>query len=139
MSNKPDKKEELQHKIMQFQLLQQNLQSLDQRRRIVEEHIDEFYRTRLAIKDLESTKINSALIPIGAGAFVSGTLSDSDTVVISIGGGVAIRKKRKEAEEFIEERLKEIEAVLTEVSKQWQSVYSQLVLLESEIGKLQGE
>lgn len=131
-----DNKEELQKKILQFQFLQQNLQMIQEKQEIAAERLEDLSRTKSALEELENVKGN-ALISIGSGNFVSGSITDTKNVIIGIGGGCAIKKTREGAIEFLDLKIKEIEKALDKISSQGQFIVEQLTNLRSDIEKLQ--
>jgi len=131
------KKEELQKKVLRFQVMEANLKALEERAQLVTQRLEDIQRTILAINDLEKTKPNSALIPIGSGNFVQGKIENTEEMIVDVGSGVFIKKKKDEAKEILEERLKEFEKLLQEISTSAQAILVELEKIQEEIRKLQ--
>ena len=60
-----------------------------------------------AIQNLKKAKAD-ALVPVGAGVFISCPKPDPDRVVLNIGANVMVSKKPEEAVKLLEERQKKI-------------------------------
>jgi len=134
---KEKKKEELQKKLVEFQLLNLNLNVLQERIQTVNQRASELQKTRNAIDELKTTKPNKAMIPLGSGNFVFGSVEDSENVIVGIGSGVAIKKKREEAMDILDDKIRESENVLNDLTNQTQAVIERLETLQLEIEKLQ--
>ncbi len=131
------KEDKLREKAMQFQMLQANIQSLQERENMLVQKIEELHRTRLSLKELDITKKGDAFIPIGSGNFIPGKITELDKVLIGIGGGVAVKKERTDAIGFVQDRIDELEGEITNISKHGQGLLTQLSKLQTDIEKLQ--
>ena len=125
-------KENVQEKIAQFQTLQNNLQKLEQREKLLLQGLDDLERTKLALVDLEGST-GEAYVPIGANNFVLGEVKDSENILISIGSGIAIKKTREEAFKITESRIKEFKTEATKSVKELEKISNKLVKIREEI------
>jgi len=130
-------KEDLQKLVIQFQILEANLKALQERAVILNERIEEIEKTKIAIEDLKQAKPTKALIPLGSGNFISGTIENTEDIVVGVGSGVAIKKKKEDALAILESRLKEIEEDLINVTSQSTSIAFELEKIQEKIEKLQ--
>ena len=130
-------KNDIQKLAIQFQVLEANLKELQEKAGILNERIEEIEKTRTAIEDLEQAKPSKALIPLGSGNFISGTIENTDDVIIGIGSGIAIKKKREEAVSILDSKLKELEANLNILTDQSTKIAFELEKIQEEIEKLQ--
>jgi prefoldin alpha subunit len=129
--------QEIQKKMLQFQILEGNLRTVRGQLENVAGRLEDMERTKLALGDLGSVKANdSAMIPVGAGTFVKGKIMDAGNVLVSIGADMAVMKTREEAVSFLDERLAEIRKMAEEISAQERVVVSELQRLQPEIQKL---
>lgn len=127
----------MQKLVIRFQILETELKSLQERSQILSEKIDEIEKTREAIKELKIVKQNKALIPLGSGNFISGTIENSEEIMIGIGSGIAIKKKREDAIAILDNRFKEMEGDLNEVTDQTTAIAFELEKIQEQIEKLQ--
>jgi prefoldin alpha subunit len=131
------KKEELQKKIIQFQILNTTLAALQEKAKIINQQKEELQKTKNAIEELKTINPNKALIPLGSGNFIYGRIDDTENIIVGVGAGVAIKKKRKEAIEILNLKLRELEVSMNDVTNQMQVLSQQLEKLQIEIEKLQ--
>ena len=135
---KEDKKrEELQKKVLQFQFMENNLKTLQERAQLVTQRMDEIQRTMIALEDLDKTKPNKALIPIGSGNFVQGSIENTEEVLVNVGSGIIVRKKKQESKKMLEEQIKEFEKVLQQISTSAQTILIELQKIQEDIQKIQ--
>lgn len=137
MPGKKLTEQEVQQKMMQFQLLENNTRALRAQLEQVAARMEELTRTKIGLEDLKDVKAgDSAFVPVGAGAFVEGKISDPSRVLISTGSDVAVKKTREEAIELIDERLAEIQKTAEELAAQERRVAAELQKLQPELQKL---
>lgn len=131
------KGEELQKKLVEFQILDTNLKMLQERVDIVNQKLEELQKTRAAIEELKDTKPNKALIPLGSGNFVYGSIENCEDIIVGAGSDVAIKKKREEAIKILDSRIKEFENSLNDIIKQSSAFVFQLEKVQQEIENIQ--
>lgn len=131
---------ELQRKILHFQLLQAHLQELQRRQEMLAERLAELARTRAAFEELKTVKAgDAAMVPLGGENFISGKITDTKSVLVSIGGGVAIRKSADGAAEILDSRINEMEKIADELGAEASATVSQLTRLQSELEASAGD
>jgi prefoldin alpha subunit len=131
------KKEDLQKKVMEFQILDQNLKMLQERAEFFNQKLEEVHRAKEAVRELEKTKPGKALIPLGSGTFAFGTIENCDDLIISIGSGIATKSNRANALENLDKRAKEIECDLNDIIKQITIFVSQIEKTQRDIEEMQ--
>jgi len=125
--------EDLQRRSMQFQILQANMQVVHERQRALSQRLREFEETKQTIGDMKSVKSGSEiLMPIGSGNFVSGKVSDTEKVIVGVGGGIAIKKSPEDALKFLDERSAEVKSAIQELGMQFAHMENDLRMLQSE-------
>jgi len=130
-------KEDFQKKVVQFQILESNLKALQEKADELNQRIEEIQSTKTAIEELKQIKPSNALIPLGSGNFVSGKIENAEEVIIGIGSGIAIKKKREDAIIVLDNTMKELERSLDDVRNHIMSIALQLEKLQEELEKLQ--
>ena len=131
------KNDEIQKKIVEFQVLEANLKILQDRTEKLNEKMEEFQSTRMAIEELKETKPNEALIPLGSGIFIEGSVEKSENLIVDIGSGVVLKKSREETTEIIENKIKELEKDIKNVTEQSMSIILRLEKIREEVEKTQ--
>ena len=132
-----NQKEDLQKKIMEFQILDQNLKTLQERAEMFNQKLEDLQMSRAALEELGKTKPDKALIPLGSGNFAYGSIDNCDDVIYGIGSGVAIKGKKERAIENMDKRIKEIENSLNDMIKQITIFVSQIEKTQRDIESLQ--
>jgi len=132
-----NKKDDLQKKIVEFQILDTNLKMLQEKAGLVNQKLEDLQRTKIAMEDLKKTKPSKALVPLGSGNFVYGSVENCDDIIVGIGSDVAVKKKREKALEFLGGRIKDLENNLNTVLKQSSVFVMQLEKVQQEIESLQ--
>ena len=135
---KEDKKrEEIQKRVLQFQFMENNLKTLQERAQLVTQRMEDVQRTMIALEDLDKTKPNKALIPIGSGNFVQGSIENTEEVLVNVGSGIIVRKKKEESKKMLEEEIKDFEKILQDISTNAQAILFELQKIQEDIQKLQ--
>lgn len=129
--------EDLQKKVMEFQILDQNLKMLQERAEFFNQKLEEVRRAKEAVADLGNTKPGKALIPLGGGTFAYGSIENCSDLIIGIGGGVAVKSTSARAMENLDSRAKEIEKDLNEIVKQITIFVSQIERTQRDIEEMQ--
>ena len=132
-----NKKDDLQKKVIEFQILDTNLKMLQERAEIINQKLEEFYRSKEAMEGLKNTKPNKTLIPLGSGNFIFGSIENCEDVIVEAGGGVAIKKNREDAIKILEGKIKELENSLGEIIKQSSAFVLQIEKVQQEIEDIQ--
>jgi len=125
--------EDLQRRSMQFQILQANMQVIHERQRALSSRLQEFEETKQTIGEMKSVKDGSEiLVPIGSGNFVAGKVSDTEKVLVGVGGGIAIKKSPEDALKFLDERAAEAKSAMQELGDHFAQTENELRMLQSE-------
>ncbi len=131
------KKEDLQKKLIEFQILDANLKMLQEKAGVINQKLEELQKTRAAIEELKNTKPNKTLVPLGSGNFIYGSIENCEDIIVGIGSGIAIKKKREKALEVLDSRIKNFEKDIEQILKQSSVFVIQLEKVQQEIEKLQ--
>ena len=132
-----DRKEDLQRKILEFQIAESELKVIEEREEALIRNLEDLNRTRLALEELRNTKPNVALIPLGGSNFVHGNITDSDSIIVGIGANIAVKKTKDQALEILDERIRHLEQTSEKFAAQAQNIFDRLKTLQTEIEKLQ--
>lgn len=129
--------EDVQKKMLQFQILEGDLRAVRGQLEQAIARIDEASRTKLALEELGMVKADdSAMVPVGAGTFVRGKITDSESVLVSIGSDMAVMKTREDAISFTEDRIAELQKLAEGMMLQEKAVVTELQRLQPEIQKM---
>ena len=112
----------LKEKYMEFQMLEQSLAHLNQKKASIENQMNEFVSLQESLDSLKNSKDHSPMFsPLGSGVFIKSELKDSKNVLVNIGSNIAIERTVEDSKELVEKQMTELRGIL--------------IKLESEIGK----
>ncbi|GEM_PF-298067 len=100
--------------LAQYQALRSQAEALKQNIELILTHIAEFRQTLECLEAIGSGDKVEALVPLGSGAFVNAELGRVESVVLSVGADVAVRKSLEEAKRDLNSRIEELEKVREE-------------------------
>ncbi len=106
-------------KYMQFQMLEQELKQLHQKKDVVENQLAEFTSLAENLRQIESLKEGSNMhTPLGSGIFLKSELKDKSNVLVNIGSGIIIEKKIENAREMVKKQTQELNDVLKKIEQE---------------------
>jgi prefoldin alpha subunit len=104
-----ENEERLRQDLLRLKYFESQLQQVQQQITALEAATNELAMTIDTLNSIkEVNKDADSLMPIGSGAFVSGTLKKQDKVLIDVGSGVVVERTVDGAIETLEERKKSI-------------------------------
>lgn len=127
---------ELQQKMLEYQILEENFKQLNQRRELFTMKLMEIEQTDQAIQELEKSKESDVLLPIGSSVFLPGRVSGKEKLVVGIGADIALEKDASEVKEILGKRRKTLENGLENVQQNMLQIANQMKVLEPEIQKM---
>lgn len=128
--------EKLQEKLMVFQLMERQLESLRQQGMMLEQRLIEIETSKAALDEIDKLKQgNEALIPLGSGLFTNATISGKK-VMTEIGSGLMEEKSAKDAKAFLESRQKELEKAGMELGGEMQKISNDLQRMGPELQEM---
>lgn len=131
------KKEEVQQKVILYQLLQKHLEGLRQQILENERRFLEIQTTQQAMKDFEKKKGTDALIPLGSGCFANAQMTDVSKVLMDVGGGIVVKKTISEVKTILDEKEKDVGAVSERVQNEVNQIIKQMNDIATEINEAQ--
>ncbi|MBI2499251.1 prefoldin subunit alpha [Candidatus Woesearchaeota archaeon] len=130
-------KKEMQHKIIEYQLLQQHIENLQQQGSILNQQNLELSKLSDALTNLENSKQDRDIFSqIGQGIFVKAVLKDTKEILFNVGSDIFINKKVKEASLILENQQREISESLIKLEEQLRKAISRILELQEEIQNL---
>jgi len=127
---------ELQQKMLEYQILEENFKQLNQRRELFMMKLMEIEQTDQAIEELEKSKESDVLLPIGSSVFLPGKVSEKEKLVVGIGADIVLEKDASEVKEILGKRRKTLEVGLENVQQNMLQIANQMKVLEPEIQKM---
>lgn len=129
-----DKTENSREKVVEFQLLQQQLEQMQKYLEEIEMKLLEFHKTKESLSEVSSIKSGSeSFIPLAQGIFARGKLDDTSTLLVNVGADIAVTKTVPQVKELIDRQVAELSEVKEQLNGNVLQLTSRLnELLEEE-------
>ena len=132
--------QKIKEKYYEYQMTVQQIQQLQQNISNLEKHIIELNKIDDNIETITKIKTNEdALIPMGNGLFIKGTIKDTSKFVMNVGSGVCVEKTSEEAKETVKKQLTEVNTLTDNMRIQVEELIETIQQLQEEIEKLKPE
>ena len=126
--------EQIQQKYMQFQMIQQQLEEVNQHLGMLNEQSSELDISIEAVKEIAKTKLdNEFLAPVANGIFIKGELKENQKLVVNVGMNTTVEKTIPEVVVLLEEQKKEIIARIAETDSIMMKMNSEAMKLFKEV------
>ncbi|HEV2192172.1 MAG TPA: prefoldin subunit alpha [Nitrosopumilaceae archaeon] len=117
--------EQAQALMQQMQALEAYMSDLLQKEDAVIKLLHEATGAIESMKALGDTQLET-LVPVGMGAYVKATIQPNEKLLVSIGAGASLEQDKNSAINYVEERIKELEIVLQQLSTQKHEIAARL-------------
>ena len=117
--------EQAQALMQQMQALEAYMSDILQKEDAVIKLLHEATGAIETMKALGDTQLET-LVPVGMGAYVKATIQPNEKLLVSIGAGASLEQDKNSAINYVEERIKELEIVLQQLSAQKHEVAARL-------------
>lgn len=135
MTEKAQREEALRQKLLLYQLLQAQFEELKKQATVLQARLGEMEASRTALADVKSAPEGAqVLIPVGSGVFVPGRLQRGD-LLVDVGAGVVASRSPVQAEQALEHRRKEAEALAGNLQQELLSMVGKITQLGQELEK----
>ena len=127
--------EQAQALMQQMQALEAYMSDLLQKEEAVMKLLHEAVGAIDSMKALGDTQLET-LVPVGMGAYVKATIQPNEKLVVHIGAGASLEHDKNSAINYVEERIKELEIVLQQLSAQKHEVAARLEHGQQEMNRI---
>ncbi len=125
------KKQELQRKYVELQILQQQMMQIQRQSGMIESQIEEMLLVQQALDDFAKAKRGDEMfVTLTPGILVKAKLEQESEVLLNVGAGAVVQKKVPDAKRVISEQESELKKVNVELAQQLEK----LVKRAKEIG-----
>jgi prefoldin alpha subunit len=127
-SNQSGDTEDQMRKLMgEYRTLEGTAKVFQGRLEILSGALNEIISASLTLQGLRDLKDKEeALVPIGSGSFIRGSLTDTNKAIIGVGAGICIEKPLEEAIHDFKGRQGELERTITSIQEQLAKVLNEL-------------
>ena len=131
-------KEDLQKKLIEFQILNQQVNQMQQQFIALQSQAEDIKNLKTSLDEIEKTKIgNKILAPLSSGILIEASLNNNKEVIISLGANVTLKKTIPEAKKFIQDQENQLNLVLSQLEHDLQQYAAACMQLEQEISQEQ--
>ncbi len=128
--------EKLQEKLMLFQIMEKQMESMRQQGTMIEQRLMEIETSKAALREIDNLKPgNETLIPLGSGLYTRATITDKQ-VMTEVGAGIMKEKSSKQAIAFLEERKGDVEKVGKQLGGEMERIADKLQDMAPELQKM---
>lgn len=128
---------DLQAKLQHWQLLQARADAIRRQQEIIHAQLAELEQTATTIEGLQKIKPGEEImLPIGAGSFASGKITNTNNFLIDVGSEIFIQKSADRAKEILVKRKEKMSKVLESMEREMVAIANEIKMLASEIEKL---
>lgn len=132
-----DNKSIWQQKYLEYQLLQQHIETLQQQVDLLNQQNIEISKIKGSLSSLESLEPGKEIFSqIGPGIFVKANLKDVKEVLFNVGSDILVNKKIQDAISSLESQQQEISESNLKLEEQFKRVVSRIIKLQEEMQTL---
>jgi len=128
--------EQAQALLQQMQALETYMTDLIQREEAVIKLLQEASGAIVSMVALNEDTLYETLVPVGMGTYVKATIQPKEKMIVNIGAGAAVEQDKTSAINYIEQRIKELEVALQQISAQRQEIAARLEQGQQEMNHL---
>jgi len=128
--------EQAQALFQQMQTLEAYMADLIQKEEAVIKLLQEASGAIESMATLNEDVTHETLVPVGMGTYVKATIQPKEKMIVNIGAGAAIEQDKASAINYMEQRIKELEIALQQISAQRQEIAARLEQGQHEINRL---
>jgi prefoldin alpha subunit len=130
----------IEQKTLELGALDSRLKELEQALGLLEGQISEFQLCQFSLDEIGDLKKGSeTMMPLGAGIFIKGNITNTGEVLIDVGARVLCKKTVHEAREMIEKKLNHAIDLRSRIINEVQNLVQNIIQQEQQIKKLAGE
>lgn len=128
--------EQAQALLQQMQALEAYMADLIQKEEAVIKLLQEASGAIESMAALNEDGPHETLVPVGMGTYVKATIQPKEKIIVNIGAGAAIEQDKAAAINYVEQRIKELEVALQQISSQRQEMALRLEQGQQEMNRL---
>lgn len=129
-------KDKTREKYLEFQMLLQQLQQLQENIGALEKHILDLNNLNENVESVSKLAGgDDILVPLGSGIFLRGALKDSRNFVMNVGANVCIDKTTDEAKAVISKQTADVNGVLVQMQEEAVRTVTRIQELQEDLQK----
>lgn len=125
--------------VQESKLLESYYSDIVAKESILHRLYEESHSSFEALRALSSESEIQSLVPLGIGVYVKSLIYPVEKVLVNIGAGVVVEKKKDDAVNFIEQRIKEFELATKQLSTQKQQISHRMMEIQNTVNSYVGQ
>jgi len=131
---KKERRELVEDKSSEFELLRRDLESIDAQNQEVNSRLAQFKSALEIISQVKNAKPNHEMImPLSEGLMIKVYIKDPDKALIGVGNNIVIEKDSEGCENYIKERIDEADSMISRFDSEATKITENLRKLETEL------
>jgi len=124
----------MQEKVVQLQMVHQQLKQFQQQMQMLEQQMLELDNTKAALEELGAVeKGKDIYVPLAQGIFAKAKWDSDGTFLVNVGAATAVEKDSESVKKMVEEQQQEAAKIKEEMVKQVEKLVSHAHGLENEL------
>ncbi len=117
-----DDRQKLQQMVNEINMYQGQVDVLNQQMETVKASLTELTAAEETLNSIDGKEGTETFVPIGAGSFVITEIKDTDSVIMGLGAGAAVKKNISEAKESVSTQKKDLEELMNKMNSDIQKL-----------------
>lgn len=117
--------ENQQELIYKLSMYEQQGQQINQQLEVVSSRINDLEKLKEELSSLEGNKDNEILAQVAKGIFINAKMKD-DKLLFDIGGGNFVKKSIPEGQKLLDEQIKKLEKIQTQLEETMEDLQKQM-------------
>jgi prefoldin alpha subunit len=131
---------DMQRKYMEYQMLDEKIKDLNQKKEVVEQQLMEILATIESIDNLSASKDKSEiLVPANKGIFAKAVLKKEDRLLVNVGSSVVVDKSFEETKALIVKQKNELEEVMVMIKENIRRLVARAALIEKDLREISSQ
>ncbi|MFH1589606.1 MAG: prefoldin subunit alpha [archaeon] len=123
-----------QEKIVEYQLLEQQMQQLNVNLQNINQNIEELTSILKTLDEFKKLKKDDKiLVPIANGIFAEATLKDANKLKVNVGSKIVVNKTPDSTKKMIESQIAEMNTYKEETVDMYEGLYLRMQALQTEL------
>lgn len=119
--------------IQESKLLEAYLNDIVTKESLLHRLYEESRNSYDALKNLSSESETISLVPLGIGVYAKSIISPVNKVLVNIGANVVVEKKKDDATNFVEQRIKEFDIASKQLASQKQQISQRMMDIQNTV------
>lgn len=120
-----------QEKIMQLQMIEQEVNQLNQQSQLIEQHISEMQELKSGLNELEKNENKEILVNLGKRIYIPVEIKDKE-LIVEVGNKTFVKKSIKDTNQVVDEQMEKLTLARYQITERLQELDSEMDILIKE-------